>query len=89
MATSPSLRVARVWEDLQDFTVEELRWLLRQIMRLGEDPENEEEGGAGVREPRRPRPPRPRSGVIILNPELETDETQNFELDTPEERSTV
>lgn len=88
MATSPSYRAERIWEELQEFTLEELRWLHRKMLHIGEDPEPEEEGGgAGVREPRRPI--RPRSGgMIFLEDEPDSDETQNFEL-TPEERSTA
>lgn len=86
MATSPSYRAERIWEDLQDLTAEELRWLHRKMLHIGEDPK-EEEGGAGVREPRRPIKPTP-GGMIFLEDEPDSDVTQNFEL-TPEERSTA
>lgn len=76
----PSDRVEAIWYELQQLGIEELRWLRSVYLEsLGED---EEEGGAGVREPRRPRPESPGDAVAL---ETDSTETENFQFLRTEE----
>jgi len=68
MSDEISMRAKMVAGQFQMLTIEELNWLRGQLLHLlGDD----EEGGAGVREPRRPvRPSDTGDGIAISNPEF-------------------
>lgn len=52
----PTPRAQRIFEEIVSLTVDDVIWLNRELRRLLND---EDEGDAGVREPRRPLPESP------------------------------
>lgn len=60
-----SHNVRRVWRQVENLSIEELLDLKRLVLDATKG-SDEEEGGAGVREPRPPKKPAPREAAIVL-----------------------
>ena len=63
MSNPPSARVERLWAELGSLSMEELMWLRYKFS--GQYPDDEEEGGIGVREPRKPNPESPGDAIAL------------------------